>query len=535
MSTIEVNKLIPQSGTSVQIGENGDTITIPAGATFDASAGTITLADGSVTTAKIADGAVSLVKLSATGTKDNTTFLRGDNTFQVVNTDLVSDTSPQLGGTLDGNGNTINLSANNVSMRIPSGTAAQQPSAEIGGLRFDTTKGVLTYSDGSDWYKIASQVPSLSSVSGSIIVSTATNLTLAGTGFLTSNLVVNFLQATDSINANVTVTPTSDTAATVAVPSAVYSNVTGGNAVTIKVTNSDNLASGTINKTAVALPSGGSISTSGTERIHTFTSSGTFVNTIANLSVQFLVVAGGGSGGNDNLTGGGGAGGYRTSYSGGSNVSGGNSSLESALSLSAANHTVTVGAGGTSYSNGVDSTISSITSIGGGRGARNAAAGNGGSGGGQYTTVGSIGTGTSGQGNNGGAGISYQENSGGGGGASQVGGTAQNSNGGAGGNGLTNTISGSSTVYAGGGGGGVYSSTGGTGGTGGGGAAPSQTGKGADGTANTGGGGGGGSYFSQGWSGGSNGGSGIVILRYDTAGIQEDIIWHIMQKYQMVK
>src|SRR5210317_855436 len=48
------------------------------------SDGTVTtakLADSSVTTAKINDASVSLAKLTATGTKDATTFLRGDNTF----------------------------------------------------------------------------------------------------------------------------------------------------------------------------------------------------------------------------------------------------------------------------------------------------------------------------------------------------------------------------------------------------------------------------------------------------------------------
>ena len=34
MSQIEVNKVIPQSGTTVTLGENGDTFTIPAGVTF---------------------------------------------------------------------------------------------------------------------------------------------------------------------------------------------------------------------------------------------------------------------------------------------------------------------------------------------------------------------------------------------------------------------------------------------------------------------------------------------------------------------
>jgi len=53
-----------------------------------------TVSDGTVTTAKLADSSVSLAKLTATGTKDATTFLRGDNTFAVpvgeINTPIVS-------------------------------------------------------------------------------------------------------------------------------------------------------------------------------------------------------------------------------------------------------------------------------------------------------------------------------------------------------------------------------------------------------------------------------------------------------------
>ena len=40
--------------------------------------------DGTVTTAKLADSSVSLAKLTATGTKDSTTFLRGDNSFATI-------------------------------------------------------------------------------------------------------------------------------------------------------------------------------------------------------------------------------------------------------------------------------------------------------------------------------------------------------------------------------------------------------------------------------------------------------------------
>ena len=67
--------------------------------------------DGTVSTAKIVDANVTLAKLSATGTKDATTFLRGDNTFDV----------PPLGGiteadqwrlTADASGNVNPISSN---------------------------------------------------------------------------------------------------------------------------------------------------------------------------------------------------------------------------------------------------------------------------------------------------------------------------------------------------------------------------------------------------------------------------------------
>ena len=46
------------------------------------SAGTVS--DSAITTAKLADSSVSLAKLTATGTKDATTFLRGDNSFSTL-------------------------------------------------------------------------------------------------------------------------------------------------------------------------------------------------------------------------------------------------------------------------------------------------------------------------------------------------------------------------------------------------------------------------------------------------------------------
>ena len=94
MSKIEVNQVDPQSGTTLTLGTSGDTVTVPSGVTFDASNATTTLPSNVVTTtgtqtltnktidaSQLTDSTISLAKLSATGTKDATTFLRGDNTF----------------------------------------------------------------------------------------------------------------------------------------------------------------------------------------------------------------------------------------------------------------------------------------------------------------------------------------------------------------------------------------------------------------------------------------------------------------------
>jgi len=75
--------------------------------------GSSELADNAVDTAAIADQAVALSKLPHGDGSSNGKFLRANNgadpTFETVSTDLVGDTSPQLGGTLDLNGNYISV------------------------------------------------------------------------------------------------------------------------------------------------------------------------------------------------------------------------------------------------------------------------------------------------------------------------------------------------------------------------------------------------------------------------------------------
>jgi len=277
---------------------------------------------------------------------------------------------------------------------------------------------------------------------------------------------------------------------------------------------------------------GGTITTSGDYKIHTFTGDGCFVVSILGNSpvvptggpsnVDYLVVAGGGSGGTGfagvRYQGGGGAGGYRTSFpSPGCNAG--------AFPVTATTYPITVGAGAASppaindYGRkGSDSIFSTITSTAGGAGGFPAPGGdsNGGSGGGGgYNGTPSMPGGAGNtppvsppQGNNGGSGVA--QSGGGGGGASAVGGNATSTIGGNGGAGSPNAISGSATTYAGGGGGGG-NVTPGSGGSGGGGAGHPQVG--VAGTANTGG-GGGGTVDSSGDQRGGAGGSGIVIIRY---------------------
>ena len=239
--------------------------------------------------------------------------------------------------------------------------------------------------------------------------------------------------------------------------------------------------------------------------------------------LDYVIIAGGGSGGGEDFSiygqGGGGAGGYRSSVIGES--SGGGASAEQTLSIETrTEYTVTVGAGGaanvSSTANGSNSVFSTITSLGGGGGAGESSGGNdgGSGGGGRYQNI-VGGSGTAGQGFDG---ADHTDGSGygvGGGGAGQAGQMYDSNRAGDGGDGVASSITGSAVTRAGGGGGGDKATAGGggLGGSGGG-------GKGADdlagtagenGVANTGGGGGGASADDRN---SGSGGSGVVILRY---------------------
>jgi hypothetical protein len=72
MSEVRVNKLSPRSGTTVTLGDSGDTITIPSGVTFDASSGGLA---GTLTTAAQPNitSVGTLTSFASTGIDDNAT------------------------------------------------------------------------------------------------------------------------------------------------------------------------------------------------------------------------------------------------------------------------------------------------------------------------------------------------------------------------------------------------------------------------------------------------------------------------------
>ncbi len=286
-------------------------------------------------------------------------------------------------------------------------------------------------------------------------------------------------------------------------------------------------------------------------KLATFTGPGTFTVTSSGScagsnTVDYMVIAGGGSGGMRG--GGGGAGGFRESpgtASGSYSVSPLGASPAVALAVPVQAYPITVGGGGAPVgpspnapgNKGSNSVFSTITSTGGGFGGGyglppTRLGGPGGSGGGSPSndngspstpsvTLNYYGTGNTPpvsppQGQNGGSGTNaWYYSGGGGGGAGAVGGNGgggpgqPSSVGGPGGAGVTTSISGSAIQRAGGGGANGIE-TAGTGGAGGGGNG-SKNATGTAGTANTGGGGGG---TQQAPSNSGAGGSGVVMIRY---------------------
>lgn len=457
MSEIKTNKISPRKGTTTTITDSGDTVTVTSGANIN-NAGTLTInnltnsgtltSTGTLTTAGISGGTINNTTGSITG-------LQQQINWQTGSIKTASFTASANEGYF------LNTTSGEITVTLPaSPTAGDVVAVKDYADTFDTNKAILNANGNK--------------IQGSTI---NFDITVEGTAaiFLYIDSTKGWLLVDQSKAADI---------------------------------------AGLVTFTAAT---GGTVTTCGDFKIHTFTGPGTFcVSSVGNSpvnplggpnTVDYLVVAGGGSGGG-NRAGGGGAGGYRATGHGPTPLQG------TALPISISCFPITVGAGG-AYSAtpgntnangnaGNNSVFSTVTSAGGGRGGGvPGGAGNGGSGGGQNHA--SSNPGGSGntppvsppQGNPGGARTSPL-NGGAGGGALGPG-TGNNS----GGPGAPNNITGSAVTYSKGGNRGVDTVT------------PSGSAA----PANSGNGGGGGNngdpspapetyYYGQ------NGGSGIVIIRY---------------------
>ena len=465
MSEVKVNKISPRTNCgTVQLGDSGDTFTIPAGAT--------------ITNSGTAAG------FGATGAASwDTTVKTGDFTA------------------VSGVGYFVNTTSGEIDVTLPAGSPGAVVAVKDYAKTWDTNNCVI----------ISNSSEKIGGSTNNAILST-------------EGLAVTFI----------------------------YIDSTQGWLIT-----DDGLQS-VADTNPYMVATGGTITTSGNDKIHTFTGPGTFTvckvaASAANNEVSYVVVAGGGGGGCQG-GGGGGAGGFRetkspvTPYT--ASPLDGQPSAPNRVTVTATAFPITVGGGGSgtappagatkqSPSGGV-STFSTITSAGGSGGgtgpqcgATLTAGGSGGGGRANQANAGAAGNTpatTPAQGTAGGQGGSSANAGGGGGGATDAGSNAGGRFGGCGGDGASSEITASAVVRGGGGGGGTDQGTptpgtpgtggqagpggGGAGGTGNSGTGPTS---GAAGTDNTGGGGGGGSNApgaSPNTAAGANGGSGVVIIRY---------------------
>jgi hypothetical protein len=472
-------------------------------------------------------------------------------------TDLVQDTTPQLGGMLDVNGQSIGdgtlelvkfaetaSAVNEITVTNSATGNAPEISATGDDTNIDlklTPKGTgklnldgikFPNTDGTSGQALTTDGSGVLSFSTILADGTADwDTTVKTTGFTATANKGYFCNTTSSA---FTVTLPSSPSAGDEIIIVDYAGTFATNNLTItstlKINGSDNDVKLITNREATRLvyidSTQGYIAYSGVNE----GTSPSLTEILPPYSVDFLVVAGGGGGGGDNA-GGGGAGGYRNSYL--TETSGGGGSSETSLTFTPGTvYTITVGAGGSggalnvAGTQGVNSSISgtgitTITSTGGGGGAGGdpsvpaTTGGSGGGGDGETPQNGA--SGTANQGFAGGNGASGSGGGGGGAGAVGTNGTGESTPGN-GGNGLASSITGSSVTRGGGGGGApennISITSGAAGGSGGGGAG--ALGIAPNGTANTGGGGGAAGNNDSTVIGGS-GGSGVVILRMPTA------------------
>ena len=488
MSEVKVNKISPRSGTNVELGDTGDTVTV----------------------------AGNIVKTNAIQASDG-------------------------GNIVNQCGTTITLGAAGDTITLASG-ASQTGFGRTGTVDWETTKKTADFTavNGEGYFIDTSSGAVIMTLPSSPAAGSIVSFKDYANTFDTNNLTINRNGSNIGGNAGNAVISVEGQSGTL-----VYVDSTKGWMIVNASTDADLPA-----PTFISASGGNATLTCGDFKTHVFTGPGTFTvssigNSAGSTTVEYLVVAGGGGGGKT-ASGGGGAGGVRENYP--SPISGGLPVSAQAYPITVGGGGAgSCTPGNANGSGGSNSIFSTITSTGGGGGASGSGPGTGGT----AQAGGSGGGGAGGISNSpsapGGAGNSPpvsppQGNPGGttatpagppvfggsgGGGAGAAGGAGSTSVSGKGGDGIplaADFFSGGAPSYGtpgpapgryfGGGGGGsgdANSPPGAAGGAGGGGqggiAFVQNTGTG---TANTGGGSGGTDYTCS----GKNAGSGVVMIRY---------------------
>jgi hypothetical protein len=473
MSEVKVNKISPRTNCgTVTVGDSGDSVSVSAGVPVTVNNNLTVSGDLKSAALKAADGGSIIsqcgttITLGASG--DTVSLASGASQTGFGRTGTVDwETTPKTANftAASGEGYFINTTSGAITMTLPSGSAGAIVSVQDYNNTFDSNALTITPQSGEK-------------INGG-----------TGTGFIELT----------TEGEGLTLVYVDSTVGWRSIHQSVFADV-GSSPLFVAAT-------------------GGTVTTSGNFKIHTFTGPGTFTvscagNACGSNTVSYVVVAGAGGSGSDNA-GGSGAGGYREGKSSFDCYSSSPLNNPGGLPVSAQAYPITVGGGGSGGglpsapgTNGSNSVFSTITSAGGGGSAgdanntgQNPAPGKpgGSGGGGAFGAQPSPRQGGSGntppvsppQGNPGGSGNTGAP-AGGGGGAGGSGGNAPNR---CGGGGTTSSITASPVIRSQGGKGNDGSP--GQGSQGG-----SNTGNGSDGP------GPGGSTP------GLSGGSGIVVIRY---------------------
>jgi len=376
--------IISQSGTTITLGASGDTIQLASGATNDLGAGVQW--ETTPKTANFNAGAGEGYFVDTSSNEVTVTLPTGVAGESVTILDYVSNAntnaiilSPQSGEKIEGGTVGQGVTANRQATTLTYSGAAQGWLVSSAGDSGPIAPLTITFTTAAG---------SLGSIAGSSERSDPNANLSPVTGTSTFGTVSYSIQS-GSLPAGLTLN--SSTGAFVGTATEQSTSTTSNFTVRITVTEtgatSDRAFSITVNPDAsYVAATGGTVTTSGDFKIHTFTSPGTFCvssagNAAGSNTVDYMVVAGGGGGGKSGTSdpsGGGGAGGYRES-SGAASGCYSRSPLGSgvsALPVSVSPYPVTVGGGGggsssfpSKGSNGSNSVFSSITSAGGGGGA----------------------------------------------------------------------------------------------------------------------------------------------------------------------